>query len=114
MVESGYVVESYIQGMLDREKSFSVAIGSHVAIPHGTDEARSAIKKTGLVVMTYPEGIAWGDDTVRLVVGIASLGEDHLGILGKIVEVAETEEDTDALVDNASVDQLYKLLNGLE
>ena len=114
MVESGYVEEAYIQGMLDREKSFSVAIGSHVAIPHGTDESRSAIKETGLVVMTYPEGIAWGDDTVRLVVGIASKGEDHLGILGKIVEVAETEEDTDALVDNASVDQLYKLLNGLE
>lgn len=114
MVESGYVEESYIQGMLDREKSFSVAIGSHVAIPHGTEESRKAIKKTGLIVMTYPEGIEWGEDTVRLVVGIASTGEDHLGILGKIVEVAETEEDTDKLVDNASVDQLYKLLNSLE
>ncbi len=114
MVESGYVEEAYIQGMLDREKSFSVAIGSHVAIPHGTEESRKAIKKTGLIVMTYPEGIQWGDELVRLVVGIASTGEDHLGILGKIVEVAETEEDTDALVDNASVDQLYKLLNGLE
>ncbi len=114
MVESGYVEEAYIQGMLDREESFSVAIGSHVAIPHGTEESRKAIKKTGLIVMTYPEGIQWGDETVRLVVGIASTGEDHLGILGKIVEVAETEEDTDALVDNASVDQLYKLLNGLE
>ena len=114
MVESGYVEESYIQGMLDREASFSVAIGSHVAIPHGTEESRRAIKKTGLIVMTYPEGIQWGDELVRLVVGIASTGEDHLGILGKIVEVAETEEDTDALVDNAGVDQLYKLLNGLE
>ena len=114
MVESGYVDEAYIQGMLDREASFSVAIGSHVAIPHGTEESRKAIKKTGLIVMTYPEGIEWGDETVRLVVGIASTGEDHLGILGKIVEVAETEEDTDRLVDNASVDQLYKLLNGLE
>ncbi len=114
MVESGYVEEAYIQGMLDREASFSVAIGSHVAIPHGTEESRKAIKKTGLIVMTYPEGIEWGDETVRLVVGIASTGEDHLGILGKIVEVAETEEDTDQLVDNASVDQLYKLLNGLE
>nr|WP_325215563.1 PTS mannitol transporter subunit IICBA [uncultured Oscillibacter sp.] len=114
MVESGYVEEAYIQGMLDREASFSVAIGSHVAIPHGTEESRKAIKKTGLIVMTYPEGIEWGEETVRLVVGIASTGEDHLGILGKIVEVAETEEDTDALVDNASVDQLYKLLNGLE
>lgn len=114
MVESGYVEEAYIQGMLDREKSFSVAIGSHVAIPHGTEESRKAIKKTGLIVMTYPEGIQWGDELVRLVVGIASTGEDHLGILGKIVEVAETEEDTDKLVDNAGVDQLYKLLNGLE
>ena len=114
MVESGYVEESYIQGMLDREASFSVAIGSHVAIPHGTEESRKAIKKTGLIVMTYPEGIQWGDELVRLVVGIASTGEDHLGILGKIVEVAETEEDTDALVDNASVDQLYKLPDGTE
>nr|WP_325188285.1 PTS mannitol transporter subunit IICBA [uncultured Oscillibacter sp.] len=114
MVESGYVEESYIQGMLDREASFSVAIGSHVAIPHGTEESRKAIKKTGLIVMTYPEGIQWGDELVRLVVGIASTGEDHLGILGKIVEVAETEEDTDKLVDDATVDQLYKLLNGLE
>ena len=114
MVESGYVEESYIQGMLDREASFSVAIGSHVAIPHGTEESRRAIKKTGLIVMTYPEGIQWGDELVRLVVGIASTGEDHLGILGKIVEVAETEEDTDKLVDDATVDQLYKLLNGLE
>nr|WP_325300733.1 PTS mannitol transporter subunit IICBA [uncultured Oscillibacter sp.] len=114
MVESGYVEEAYIQGMLDREASFSVAIGSHVAIPHGTEESRRAIKKTGLIVMTYPEGIQWGDELVRLVVGIASTGEDHLGILGKIVEVAETEEDTDALVDNVGVDQLYKLLNGLE
>ena len=114
MVESGYVEEAYIQGMLDREASFSVAIGSHVAIPHGTEESRKAIKKTGLIVMTYPEGIQWGDELVRLVVGIASTGEDHLGILGKIVEVAETEEDTDKLVDSAGVDQLYKLLNGLE
>jgi PTS system mannitol-specific IIC component len=114
MVDSGYVDEAYIQGMLDREASFSVAIGSHVAIPHGTEESRKAIKKTGLIVMTYPEGIQWGDELVRLVVGIASTGEDHLGILGKIVEVAETEEDTDKLVDDATVDQLYKLLNGLE
>lgn len=33
MVESGYVEEAYIQGMLDREASFSVASGNHVAIP---------------------------------------------------------------------------------
>ncbi|MDE6455452.1 MAG: PTS mannitol transporter subunit IICBA, partial [Dysosmobacter sp.] len=53
MVESGYVEEAYIQGMLDREKSFSVAIGSHVAIPHGTEESRKAMMKPGLIVLTY-------------------------------------------------------------
>jgi len=67
------------------------------------------------VVMTYTEGIVWGEDEelVRLVIGIASQGEEHLDILNRIVEVCETEEDTDALVDNATVEDLYKKLNGL-
>ena len=113
MVESGYCAEGYVQGMIDRNESFPVAIGSHVAIPHGTNESRDFIQKTGLVVMTYPNGIQWDEETVRLVIGIASTGEEHLDILNRIVEVCETEEDTDALVDNATVEDLYKKLNGL-
>ena len=115
MVDSGYCTGGYIQGMLDRNAGFPVAIGSHVAIPHGTNESRAFIQKTGLVVMTYPEGIVWGEDEelVRLVIGIASQGEEHLDILNRIVEVCETEEDTDALVDNATVEELYKKLNGI-
>ena len=115
MVDSGYCTEGYVQGMIERNAGFPVAIGSHVAIPHGTNESREFIQKTGLVVMTYPEGIVWGEDEelVRLVIGIASQGEEHLDILNRIVEVCETEEDTDALVDNATVEDLYKKLNGL-
>ena len=113
MVDSGYCAEGYVQGMLERNISFPVAIGSHVAIPHGTNESREFIQKTGLTVMTYPKGIQWGDETVRLVIGIASKGEEHLDILNRIVEVASTEEDTDALVDAATVEDLYKKLNGL-
>ena len=115
MVESGFCTEGYVQGMIERNAGFPVAIGSHVAIPHGTNESRQFIQKTGLVVMTYPEGIVWGEDEelVRLVIGIASQGEEHLDILNRIVEVCETEEDTDALVDNATVEELYKKLNGL-
>lgn len=115
MVDSGYCTEGYVQGMIERNAGFPVAIGSHVAIPHGTNESREFITKTGLVVMTYPEGIVWGEDEelVRLVIGIASQGEEHLDILNRIVEVCETEEDTDALVDNATVEDLYKKLNGL-
>ena len=113
MVDSGYVDEAYIQGMLDREASFSVAIGSHVAIPHGTEESRKAIKKTGLIVMTYPDGIDWNGDKVKLVVGIAAKGDEHLEILGRIVGIASTDEDTDALVASADTETLFKKLNGL-
>ena len=113
MMDSGYCSEGYVQGMIERNAGFPVAIGSHVAIPHGTNESREFIQKTGLVVMTYPDGIQWDEETVRLVIGIASKGEEHLDILNRIVEVAETEEDTDALVDNATVEELYKKLNGL-
>ena len=113
MVESGYVDEAYIQGMLDREASFSVAIGSHVAIPHGTNDVKPLIKRTGVVVMTYPEGIDWNGDKVKLVVGIAAKGEEHLEVLGRIVAIASTDEDTDKLVASADAEVLFKNLNGL-
>ncbi len=114
MVESGYVDEGYIQGMLDREASFSVAIGNHVAIPHGTNDVKPTIKRTGIVVMTYPEGIDWNGDKVKLVVGIAAKGDEHLEILGRIVAIASTEEDTDRIVTDANAEDLFKKLNGIE
>ena len=113
MVDSGYVDEAYIQGMLDREASFSVAIGSHVAIPHGTNDVKPLIKRTGVVVMTYPEGIDWNGDKVKLVVGIAAKGEEHLEVLGRIVAIASTDEDTDKLVASADAEKLFKNLNGI-
>ncbi len=114
MVESGYVDDGYIQGMLDREASFSVAIGSHVAIPHGTNDVKPLIKRTGIVVMTYPDGIDWNGDRVKLVIGIAAKGDEHLEILGRVVAIASTEEDTDALVAGADAGNLFNKLNGLE
>ena len=113
MVESGYVDEAYIQGMLDREASFSVAIGSHVAIPHGTNDVKPLLQRSGMVVMTYPQGIDWNGDKVKLVVGIASKGDEHLEILGRIVGIAGSEADTDALVAGADAEDLFKKLNGL-
>lgn len=113
MVDSGYATEDYIEGMIQRDQEFSVAIGCHVAIPHGIENVRECIKKTGLVVLTYPQGIQWGEETVKLVIGIAALGEEHMDVLTVISEIAGSEEDTDALVSGADVDTLYKKLNGL-
>ena len=113
LLESGYIEEGYIQAMLERDKNESVAIGSHAAIPHSGSESHALVKKTGLAVMTYPDGIDWNGQLVRLVIGIASKGEDHLEILKRIVEIIKSKEDVDALVDHTDVEDLYKKLNGL-
>ena len=114
MLESGYIEEGYIQAMLDRDRSDSVAVGSHVAIPHSNSESRTLVKKTGLTVMTYPDGIDWNGERVRLVIGIASKDEDHLEILKHVAAVAADEKAADRLVDTADLNTLYTCLNGLD
>lgn len=114
MLESGYIEDGYIQAMLERDRGDSAAVGSHVAIPHGDHESRALVKKTGLVVMAYPDGIDWYGERVRLVIGIASKGEDHLEILKRVAAIAADEEAADRLVDDADLNTLYACLNGLD
>ncbi len=116
LVESGYVEQAYADAMIERDREFSVAIGCHVAIPHGTVAVKDKVNKTGIVIMTYPDGIPWGDEgeVVRLVIGIAAVGEEHLDVLGRISEVCDSDEATDALVASADVETIYRKFNGLE
>ncbi len=72
--KSGYVEESYIEAMLMREKSFSTYMGNGLALPHGVEQAKSAIRATGLAVMLFPEGTDWDGNQVKVAVGIAAVG----------------------------------------
>ena len=112
LLDSGYINERYIEGMIKRDNDFSTYIGNHIAIPHGADDYKQDISSTGLVVLTYPDGIDWNGSTVYLVVGIAAKGDEHLDILGNIVDHFETEDDTIIIVKNAGVDDIYEVLNG--
>ena len=93
LVEAGYAKERYIEGMLARDNAFSCAIGNGIAIPHGEVDYKPEILKTGFVVLTYPGGIEWHGQTIYLVIGIAARGEEHLDIIGNIVDYFDTEED---------------------
>ena len=107
--EGGYTTEKYTQAMLDKEPMFNTAIGNGVAIPHGVESMRGEIKNTGLVVMTFPEGTDWGDgETVKLVIGIAAVGEEHMDVLKKIADACEDEEAVNAIVAK-SADEIYDL-----
>lgn len=92
LVKQGCVDESYVDAMLEREKLVSTYMGMGLAIPHGTSEAKDSVKKTGIVLVQYPEGVDFGDEKAQLVFGIAGIGEEHLDLLSKICEALEDEE----------------------
>ena len=106
--EGGYTTEKYTQAMLDKEPVFNTAIGNGVAIPHGIENMRGEVKNSGIIIFTFPQGIDWGGETVKLVIGIAALGEEHMEVLTKIAEECETEEAVDEIVKK-DVDEIYEL-----
>jgi len=113
LYESGYVDESYIDGMLKRELTFSTNIGNGIALPHGVEEAKKDIRKTGIAVMIFPEGTMWKDELVYVVIGIAGVGEEHLDVLANIAEKLSTPEAVKSLI-KSSADEIYNIFTGKE
>jgi PTS system mannitol-specific IIA component len=99
LVERGYVEPDYIEGMIARENSLTTYIGNGVAIPHGMPESVKYIKKSGIVIAQYPDGVVFDEGKVaRLVIGIAGRGEEHIEVLGKIAIVCQDEDNIEAMV----------------
>ena len=113
LVDSGYVKQSYVDGMLLREKTFSTYMGNGLALPHGVEEAKREIKQSGIAVMIFPEGVDWDGEKAKVVIGIAGVGEEHLEILSVIAEQMLEEENVARLV-TGSADEVYETLKGGE
>lgn len=113
LVDSGYVEPPYVEAMLEREKTFSTFMGNGLALPHGVEEAKKDIKASGIAVMTFPEGTDWGGNTVKIVIGIAGVGDEHLQILSVIADKM-MDADTSEKLAAADVDTIYSLLSGKE
>ena len=64
--------------MVEREKLVTTYMGMGVAIPHGTSEKKSTVKKSGVVMLQYPDGVDFGDEKAYLIFGIAGVGDAHL------------------------------------
>ena len=106
--QGGYTTDKYTQAMLDKEPIFNTAIGNGLAIPHGIESMRGEVKNSGITIFTFPEGIDWGGETVKLVIGIAALGEEHMEVLTKIADECDSEEAVDEIVAK-SVDEIYDM-----
>ena len=111
LVDTGYVNPSYVDAMVKREESFSTFMGNELALPHGVEEAKKDVKASGIAVMVFPEGTDWSGEQVKVVVGIAGVGEEHLKILSAIAEVALEEGSMEKLI-SGNEDTVYEMLKG--
>ncbi len=111
LLDSGYVEKDYIEGMLERENTFSTNIGNGIAIPHGVEAVKKNIKSSGIAVMVFPEGTPWNEGMVKIVIGIAAMGEEHLDILANIADKLATEQAVEDII-RSSADEIYSHFTG--
>lgn len=113
LVDAGYVDQPYVEAMLERERTFSTYMGSELALPHGVESAKRQIKASGIAVMVFPEGTLWGTEKVKMVIGIAGVGDEHLEILSVIADKMMDEAAAEALTSGtADEDTIYRILTG--
>lgn len=112
--QKGYVRKGYAEAMLKRENESTTYTGMGIAIPHGTDEAKKDIIRSGIVILQYPEGVDFGDEKAYLIAGIAGKGDEHIEILASLGETFEDEEKLKALMSAEDPNIIYNILNNNE
>lgn len=112
--QKGYVRKGYAEAMLKRENESTTYMGMGIAIPHGTDEAKKDIIRSGIVILQYPEGVDFGDEKAYLIAGIAGKGDEHIEILASLGETFEDEDKLKALMSAEDPNIIYNILNNNE
>jgi mannitol PTS system EIIA component len=113
LVDIGAVEPPYVDAMLERERQISTSLGEGFAIPHGTDESRKFINETRLTFLQFPEGVDWEDDRVIVCVGIAAVGEEHVGVLARLSRILVVPERAAALRSASVVDEVLDVLGAM-
>ncbi|MYL57738.1 PTS mannitol transporter subunit IIA [Virgibacillus halodenitrificans] len=112
LVTNGYVQPNYVDKMLEREEVTSTFMGNFVAIPHGTEDSKGEVIETGISVVIAPEGVDFGDgNIVKILVGIAGKGDEHLEVLSKIAIVLSEEDNIESLVKSTSKDEIIRIFD---
>lgn len=107
LVDQGYVETDYIASMMEREELTSTYMGNYIAIPHGTEDSKSQIKSSGLSIVQAPDGVDYGDgNKVKLLIGIAGKGDEHLEILSKIALVCSDSDNVEKMLQATTKQEL--------
>ena len=110
LYSQGYVEKEYIEAMVEREKDITTYIGNGVAIPHGIGASKRYIKRSGITILQFPEGVPFGDETAYLVVGIAGINDEHIDILSNLATLMmEKEEEFKGLWNTKDKESVFDL-----
>jgi PTS system mannitol-specific IIA component len=110
LVSAGSVDSGYVDQMLDRERTVSTFVGDGVAMPHGTLAARNDVLVEGLALLRLANPIAWGDQQVAVVIGIAAHGRRYITLLSQLASALLEEGRAESLRTATTVDEVYQLL----
>ena len=111
LADNGYVDIDYIEGMRKREDDITTYIGNGIAIPHGTSEYVKHIRKSGIVVLQYPEGVDFGAGNIAyIMIGIAGRNNEHMEILSAIAIACQDEHNVDRLRNAAAKEEIITIL----
>lgn len=97
--------------MIERDQLTTTYIGNMVAIPHGTDDSKQLINQSGIVILQVPEGVDFDGNEVKLIIGIAGVGDEHLELLSQIALVCSETDNVQQLIvaeSEAKIIELFK------
>ncbi|MDA3921667.1 MAG: phosphoenolpyruvate--protein phosphotransferase [Salinisphaera sp.] len=103
---------AYTEALFEREDQASTYLGNGIAIPHGTQDSRRYVHKTGVRVLQFPEGVTWHDgNRVSVVITIAAANDEHLDILRALTHVLDVPGVADKLALANDADAVIALLS---
>lgn len=111
LVNAGYVEESYVDEMMKREEITTTYMGNNVAIPHGTEEAKKSVIKSGFTVVQVPNGVDFNGESAKLIFGIAGKDGTHLDILSGIAVICAEQDNVDQLAEAKSAKEILEIIN---
>ena len=118
LVLAGYVEADYVDAMVQRENDVTTYMGNFIAIPHGTDEAKKYIKKSGISIIQGPNGVDFGtpeeEKMVTVLFGIAGVENEHLDILSQIAIFCSDIDNVVELASAQTAEEIVTLLQEVD
>ncbi|HWU03423.1 MAG TPA: HPr family phosphocarrier protein, partial [Novosphingobium sp.] len=111
LVAAGCVAPGYENSMVARESVANTYLGSGVAIPHGLGEDKGLVRRDGIVVLQFVDGIEWNPGQIaHLVVGIAASSDSHITILRRLTRLIQDEARLKVLAATSDAELIAQAL----